>query len=118
MVSASSSGRFADGVQGIAPDRFTVAVQGRRCWVCGEALGKLTAFVGGALAAAQRLYSDPPSHVACVEYLVAASPFAVVPNIDRAGTVKLAEAMANHEVTAILITTGYTVLAGGVLKAH
>jgi hypothetical protein len=109
----------------ISPERLVLAVKERRCWVCGLPLGTINAFVGGPLSAAQRLYSDPPSHEACAEFSAKVCPFLVIPTAHRREANKPdhvempgEHVMANHEVTGILITIGYTVLPQGILVAN
>src|SRR5271166_4447128 len=106
------------------PRRFVQAVKERRCWVCGDRLGKFIAFVGGPLSAAQRLYADPPSHVECAEFSAKVCPFLSIPTAQRREANKPAhvampgqQIMENHEVTGMLITTGYSMLPQGALAA-
>lgn len=106
------------------PERFVLAVKERRCWVCGDRLGKFIAFVGGPLSAAQRLYADPPSHVECAEFAAKVCPFLTIPTARRREANKPAhvemsgqQVIENPEVTGILIATGYSGLPQGVLLA-
>ena len=106
------------------PKRFVQAVKERRCWVCGEHLGKFVAFVGGPLSAAQRLYADPPSHVECAEFAVKVCPFLSIPTAQRREASKPAhiampgqQVEQNPDVTGILITIGYQILPQGILVA-
>jgi hypothetical protein len=106
------------------PARLQRVIKERRCWVCGDRLGKFIAFVGGPLSAAQRLYSDPPSHVDCAEFSAKVCPFLVIPSAQRRQANKPAHVefpgpmvMANPEIAAVLVTTGYIRLPQGVLMA-
>jgi hypothetical protein len=104
------------------PKRFVQAVKERRCWVCGDRLGKYIAFVGGPLSAAQRLYADPPAHLECAEFSAKVCPFLAIRSAHRREADKPAhiempgeQIVENHEATAILITTDYSMLPQGVL---
>jgi hypothetical protein len=106
------------------PKRFAEAIKERRCWVCGDRLGKFIAFVGGPLSAAQRLYADPPSHVECAEYSAKVCPFLSNPTAHRREADQPAhvdmpgqQVVENPDVTGILITTDYSVLPQGILVA-
>lgn len=106
------------------PGRFVLAVKEHRCWVCGDRLGKFIAFVGGPLSAAQRIYSDPPSHVECAAFSAKVCPFLTIPTAQRREANKPAhvempgqQVIENHEVTGIPITIGYSMLPQGVLTA-
>lgn len=107
------------------PERFALAVKQRRCWVCGEPLGKFLAFVGGPLSAAQRLYADPPSHLECAEFSAKVCPFLTIPTAHRREANKPGHmempgqhVVANHEVTCILIATDFSVMPQGMLAAN
>jgi hypothetical protein len=106
------------------PRRFIQATREHRCWVCGDRLGKLFAFVGGPLSTAQRVYSDPPAHVECAEFSAKVCPFLTIPSALRREANKPAHVeipgqhvAGNPEVTGILITKGYTPLGPGALLA-
>jgi hypothetical protein len=47
----------------------------KKCWVCGETLGKFYAFVIGPMCMLNRINSEPPSHHECAQYAVQACPF-------------------------------------------
>lgn len=51
----------------------------RRCWLCGEPLGRYEVFVIGPMCAVNRVTSEPPSHRDCAEFAVRACPFLVRP---------------------------------------
>jgi hypothetical protein len=110
--------------RGMDPKRFLQAVKERRCWVCGDRLGKYIAFVGGPLSAAQRIYADPPSHVECAEFSAKVCPFLAIPSAQRREANKPAhiemageQVVENHEATAMLITTDCSMSPQGVLVA-
>ncbi len=106
-------------------NRHQQALKERRCWVCGEPLGKEMAFVGGPLSAAQRLYSDPPAHPDCAEFSAKACPFLAIPTAHRREANKPADlecipgqVATNPEVVGILITDGFEPLGRGVTRAN
>lgn len=53
------------------------------CWICGQQLGVFRTFVVGPIAALNRISSEPPSHLECAEYAVAACPFLMLPKAQR-----------------------------------
>jgi hypothetical protein len=69
--------RVMDGVKRVR------AVKERRCWVCGEPLGKLFCFVVGPMCAVSRISAEPPSHTDCAEYSARACPFLTTPHEKR-----------------------------------
>lgn len=67
----------------VDPVKFSTAMRECRCWVCGEPMTGTVAFLGGPLSTAQRLYADPPTHIACAEFSVRACPFIAMPKAQR-----------------------------------
>lgn len=63
----------------IDPQKWTKAVQLRRCGVCGEPLGARMAFVGGPLSMRNRLFYDLPMHRECATYALQVCPFLAAP---------------------------------------
>jgi hypothetical protein len=63
--------------------RMVLAVNHRRCWVCGEQLGRCLAFVIGPMCAINRINSEPPSHRDCAEFAARACPFLTRPRMVR-----------------------------------
>ncbi len=59
------------------------AVRERRCWLCGEPLGRFLAFVIGPMCAVNRINSEPPSHRDCAEFAMWACPFLSRPKMRR-----------------------------------
>jgi hypothetical protein len=59
------------------------AISERRCFLCGEPLGRFMAFVIGPMCAINRISSEPPSHKECAEYAVRACPFLCFPQRGR-----------------------------------
>lgn len=67
----------------VEPARRVKAVKERRCWVCGEPLGRFGAFVLGPMCAVTRTTSEPAAHRECAEYSVQACPFLSRPHAHR-----------------------------------
>ena len=67
----------------VNPQRFGEAVKQRRCWVCGEPLGRWLAFPIGSMCAITRTISEPPSHLDCAEWSVKNCPFLSKPEMVR-----------------------------------
>lgn len=59
------------------------AVKKKRCWVCGDPLGKTFAMTLGPMCAINRTISEPPSHRECAVYSVTACPFLSKPRMRR-----------------------------------
>jgi hypothetical protein len=47
----------------------------KKCWVCGEPMGKYMSFVIGPMCGINRTISDPPSHTECAEFSAVNCPF-------------------------------------------
>jgi hypothetical protein len=65
------------------PAKWRQAVKERRCWVCGEPLGRWLAFPVGSMCTITRTISEPPSHRECAEWSVKHCPFLSQPNMVR-----------------------------------
>ncbi len=63
--------------------KFQRAIKHRRCWLCGQPLGSLMAFVIGPMCGINRVSSEPPSHRSCAEFAVKACPFLTRPMARR-----------------------------------
>ena len=63
--------------------KFVRAVKEKRCWVCGDVLGKWLTFPIGPMCAITRTISEPPSHQECAEWSVRNCPFLSTPNMTR-----------------------------------
>src|SRR5437764_29347 len=61
--------------------KMAIAVSEKRCWVCGDFLGRYMAFVIGPMCAVNRVSSEPPSHRECAEFSVRACPFLTKPKV-------------------------------------
>jgi len=55
--------------------KFQPAIEQKRCWLCGQALGAYLAFCIGPMCAITRTISEPPSHRECMEWAIRACPF-------------------------------------------
>lgn len=55
--------------------KWIQAVKERRCWVCGQLLGKYVSFVSGPMCGINRTSSEPPSHRECAEWSARNCPF-------------------------------------------
>jgi hypothetical protein len=90
------------------------AVRQKRCWVCGQALGRMYAMTIGPMCAINRCISEPPSHRECSLFSVLACPFLSNPRMrrnenDLPGHVPAAGIgiMRNPGVMAVWVTRGY-----------
>jgi hypothetical protein len=63
--------------------KLRVAIRERRCWVCGDVLGRHLAFVIGPMCALNRISAEPPNHRDCAEYAAKACPFLARPHARR-----------------------------------
>ena len=63
--------------------KWNRAVREKRCWVCGDKLGSLYAFLIGPMCAVNRVSSEPPSHLECAEYSAINCPFMSRPKAQR-----------------------------------
>jgi hypothetical protein len=69
--------------RGMDGEKFGVAIRHKRCWLCGEALGKYMAFVIGPMCMVNKINSEPPCHYDCAFYAVQACPFLTQPRMRR-----------------------------------
>jgi len=109
----------------IGSGRIMEAVRYRKCWVCGEKLGKFVTFVIGPMCVINRISSEPPSHRDCAQFAAKACPFLTRPRMKRNehelpdGYEEAAGMMIrrNPGVAVVWTTLGYGVLQveGGVL---
>lgn len=67
----------------IAEGKFERAVAGRRCWICGEILGRYLSFVVGPMCTVNRTSAEPPSHRDCANYAAMHCPFLATPRMHR-----------------------------------
>lgn len=85
--------------RGMDGQKFGVCVRHKRCWLCGEPLGKYMTFVIGPMCAVNRVSSEPPSHRGCAEYAAMACPFLTQPRMRRNE-----KDLPEGEVAGIMIT--------------
>lgn len=77
---------FIDGkpeFRGFNGDHLSLCVRLKRCWLCGQPLGKFMTFVIGPMCAVNRISSEPPSHRECAMYAAKACPFLSQPRAKR-----------------------------------
>lgn len=63
--------------------RWREAIAFKRCWLCGETLGRFLTFVVGPMCAVNRTTAEPPSHLECAEFAARACPFLAMPKAMR-----------------------------------
>jgi hypothetical protein len=107
------------------PTKLARCVREKRCWLCGDRLGRYLVFVIGPMCAVNRVSSEPPSHRECAEYAVSACPFLTRPHAQRreAGMLEEAQEVAgvmikrNPGVVLLWVTRSYRLarVANGVL---
>jgi hypothetical protein len=69
--------------RGFDPDKMRICVKHKRCWLCGEQLGKYMVFVIGPMCAVNRVSAEPPSHRRCAQYAAESCPFLTQPKMRR-----------------------------------
>lgn len=67
----------------VEPNRIPDAVNQKRCWVCGQPLGRFLAMTLGPMCAINRVISEPPSHRDCAVFSAIACPFLSNPRMRR-----------------------------------
>lgn len=99
------------------PEKFVQAVKHRRCWICGQPLGRWLVFSIGPMCTITRTISEPPGHLECAHWSVKNCPFLVNPkftrnveglpaNVDEPAGIGL---MRNPGVMCLWITRSYEV---------
>jgi hypothetical protein len=105
-------------------EKLGVAIRHKRCWQCGEPLGRHLVFTIGPMCLVNRTISEPPSHYDCAHYAVQACPFLTQPRMRRNEVDKPDGTIAGHGLkrnpgaVALWITSEYRVFKapnGGVL---
>lgn len=105
----------------IGPGKLLAAYKYRKCWLCGEQLGKHMVFTVGPMCVVNRTTAEVPSHLACAEYGVRACPFLNNPRMRRneADMPENSMAMPGHGLsrnpgaTALYITASYKPFQAG-----
>lgn len=69
--------------RGMDGEKFERAVREKRCWICGDVLGRHLTFPIGPMCAVTRTTAEPPSHLSCCEYSVKVCPFLTQPRMRR-----------------------------------
>lgn len=70
----------------IDTEKVAIAVGLKRCAMCGEALGRHLAFIGGPVSFKTRLFTDMPMHKDCALYAIQVCPWLAAPNMRYAGS--------------------------------
>jgi hypothetical protein len=65
------------------PVKLRIAIARRRCWLCGEQLGRFMSFVIGPMCMVNKVNAEPPSHHECAQFAVLACPFLTQPRMRR-----------------------------------
>jgi hypothetical protein len=63
--------------------KLSCAIREKRCWVCGDKLGRIFTFVVGPMCGINRTSAEPPSHTECARYSATHCPFLKRPHMDR-----------------------------------
>jgi hypothetical protein len=64
-------------------DFVVQAFRTRKCWLCGETMGKYMVFVVGPMCTVNRTSAEPPCHLDCAIFAAKACPFMVRPMAKR-----------------------------------
>ncbi|TYL87480.1 hypothetical protein FXB38_04460 [Bradyrhizobium cytisi] len=99
---------------------MVICVRHKRCWLCGQPLGKFMVFVIGPMCAVNRVSAEPPSHRKCALYAVQSCPFLTQPKMRR-NEKDMPEHLApagimlrrNPGVTMLWTTQSYTIFKAG-----
>ena len=112
---------FIDGkadFRGMDGEKLGRCIRLKRCWLCGQPLGKFMVFVIGPMCTVNRNSAEPPSHRSCAEYAVLACPFLTQPRMRRnekdmpEGSVSGIMIKRNPGVTALWVTSEYKLRRG------
>jgi hypothetical protein len=99
----------------LSPSRMERCKRERRCWLCGQPLGRYLVFAIGPMCAATRTTMEPPGHYDCARYGVEVCPFLSRPRMRR-NAAEMPEGHwapgltidRNPGVTALWVTRDYT----------
>jgi hypothetical protein len=64
-------------------EKLALAVRRSLCWVCGDPIVGLRAYLVGPMCAVNRTSAEPPSHVRCADWSARACPFLTRPHARR-----------------------------------
>src|ERR1044072_4556793 len=67
----------------VNPETAVLCVKHSLCWVCGQAVGRLKAFVVGPMCVVSKTTAEPPCHPSCARYAAIACPFLANPRMRR-----------------------------------
>lgn len=105
---------WADGkpeFRAMNPRKWIHAVRFKRCWVCGEALGRYLCFVAGPMCGISRTTSEPPTHLDCGRWSARNCPFLNNPDaIRRVDETVSAATEENSAGFALMRNPGVTML--------
>jgi hypothetical protein len=77
---------WVDGVpdfRAVDTSKIRDAYVNKKCWMCGEKLGRYLSFPLGPMCMVNRINSEPPSHHECAQYAVQSCPFLTRPHMRR-----------------------------------
>lgn len=100
--------------------KWTQAVQRKLCWICGQPIGEMMAFVIGPMCGINRTSAEPPCDVMCALYAAQNCPFLITPKMKRMDVSNLETIDApgtaikrNPGCCAVWITQRYEVFESG-----
>jgi len=64
-------------------EKYVRSIKEKRCWVCGDVLGRRVWFVIGPMCTINRVSADPPAHRDCAVFSAQACPFLNNPAMER-----------------------------------
>ena len=67
----------------VHPETTVKCMRQKLCWVCGQQLGRIKAFVAGPMCVVTRTSAEPPCHPSCARYAAIACPFLASPRMRR-----------------------------------
>lgn len=70
--------------------KWVQAVKKKLCWICGQPMGEMMAFVAGPMCTINRTSSEPPCDVNCAIYAAQNCPFLITPKMKRIDVSKIA----------------------------
>jgi hypothetical protein len=101
-----------------SPKAWVNCVHQRKCWICGQPLGRTMIFVVGPMCTINRISAEPPSHFDCARYALEVCPFLINPRMGRVPTERFGEVSppgglmdeGNPGVTASWSTRAYRII--------
>lgn len=117
--------RFVEWVDGrpdfriISTQHMDACVKHRRCWICGEPLGRWLVFVTGPMCCINRISPEPPSHYECAAFAARACPFLSQPLAKRGQLPDGARPapgemiLRNPGVAGLWVTASYSLMRQG-----